>query len=51
MTQSELSLAERKVVFLMREMGEYEKIEIRCQKGQITVVSTHTTKEDFPLVK
>lgn len=46
-----LSPAERKVVFLMRNLQPYDKIEIKLKDhelGNISVVSTSTTKEDFP---
>lgn len=47
MTLSDLSLAERKLVFLMRNMGEFEKIEIKKTNDGISIVSTSTTKEIF----
>lgn len=46
-TLSDLSLAERKMVFLMRNMGEFEKIEVKRTTDGISIVSTATTKETF----
>jgi hypothetical protein len=44
-----LSEAERKVVFLMRSLGPYEKFEVRLNEhGRLSIVITKTTKEDFP---
>lgn len=45
---SDLSLLQRKVLFLLENLGPYEKIEIRrAENGVITVVTTSTTKEEF----
>lgn len=44
----ELSILERKVLWLLSDLGEYEKIEIKKVNGIITVVRTTTTKEEFP---
>jgi hypothetical protein len=46
-TLPNLSLAERKLVFLMRNMGEFEKIEIKKTADGISITSTATTKEIF----
>ena len=46
-----LTAAELKVVFLMRSIQPYQKIEIKLKDnrpGQISVVSTTTLREDFP---
>lgn len=48
---TELSEADRKILFLVHEMRPYEKIEIRLtEDGELSVVSTHTTKEIFPQI-
>lgn len=47
MTLPSLSLAERKIIFLMRNMGEFEKIEVKRTQDGISIVSTSTTKETF----
>lgn len=46
-----LSEAHRKVIYLMDNLGEFEKIEIRYQAGRLIIVSSHTTKEDYPAPK
>lgn len=49
---SELTEAEQKVIFLIRNIRPYERIEIKLndnQKGEISVVSTSTIKEIFSL--
>jgi hypothetical protein len=46
-TLSDLSLGERKLVFLMRNMGEFEKIEVKRTPDGISIISTATTKETF----
>lgn len=46
-TSPNLTLAERKALFLMRNMGEFEKIEIKRTSEGISIVSTSTTKETF----
>lgn len=46
-TSYNLSPAELKLIFLMRNMGEFEKIEIKRTNDGISIVSTATTKEIF----
>lgn len=47
---SELSPAQRKVLFLMENLRPFEKIEIkRAEDGRVSIISTHTTKEDYPM--
>lgn len=48
-TSYNLSLVERKLVFLLRNMGEFEKIEIKRTAEGVSIVSTATTKEVFPI--
>lgn len=50
-TYNDLSEAERKMVFLMRNLRPFERIEIRLNDKdweEISIVSTSTTKESFP---
>lgn len=45
-----LSDAERKVIYLMRNLKPYEKVEIKLhenREGELCIVSTGTTKEIF----
>lgn len=46
-----LSEAEQKVILLMRNLGPYERIEIKLndnRKGELAIVSSSTVKEVFP---
>jgi len=47
-TMSNLTPAEEKVLYLMRDLGEYEKIVITKQDEKIAIVMSSTVKEIFP---
>lgn len=41
------SEVERRVILLLRQMRPYDRIEIKHNGLTISVVSSHTTKDDF----
>lgn len=46
---SNISLMEATLLERVRELKPFTKIEIRLIEGRVSIISTSTLKEDFPL--
>lgn len=49
LSTNDLPLVQQKVLLLLSQMRPYDKIEVKMTENEVTVVSTSTTKETFPL--